>query len=78
MSIESSGTGQGFIERFWEIGSGDDDDSFGLLKSIKLNQELIKSLFHVMLIHQLGPDIERGYALDPWRSSCFRLRPAHR
>ena len=56
MSIKSSGTGQGFIERFWEIGSGDDDDSFRLLESIELDEKLVESLFHVMLFHQLEPD----------------------
>ena len=51
MSIESSRTGQGFIERFWEIGSGDNDDSLGLLESIELDEKLVESLFHVMLFH---------------------------
>ena len=54
MSIESSRTGQGFIERFWEIGSGDNDDSLGLLESIELDEKLVESLFHVMLFHQRG------------------------
>jgi hypothetical protein len=76
MSIESSGTGQSFIERFWEIGSGDNDDSFGLLESIKLDQELIECLFHVMLFNQLVPNIERGTHLilgTPLTSDCVQL-----
>jgi hypothetical protein len=79
MSIESSRTSQGFIERFWEIGSSDNDDSFRLLESIELDQELIESLLHVVLFCQPGSSsIPRVCSLDPWRSSCFRLRPARR
>lgn len=50
VTVEASWTGQGFVQRFGEIGGGDDDDTLGLLEPVELDQELIKRLLHVMLI----------------------------
>lgn len=49
MPVESARTGQSLVERFREIGSGDNDDAFDLLETIELDEELIQGLLHVVL-----------------------------
>lgn len=66
MSIESTWTSQGFIEGFWEIGSGNNNNSLSLLETVELDKKLIEGLFHVVLIRQLLLRLaRRGYLLDP-------------
>ena len=60
MTIETTWTGESFVERLGEVGSGDDDDAFRLLKSVKLDQQLVECLLHVMLV--ISAPFTRGTA----------------
>lgn len=49
VSVESPGPSERFVERFGKVGRSDNDDAFGLLETVKLDQQLVESLLHVML-----------------------------
>jgi hypothetical protein len=49
MTIKTTGAGKRVVETLRKIGSPDDDDTFCLFKSVKLDQKLIQSLFHIVL-----------------------------
>lgn len=78
MTIETTWTCQCLVERLGEIGGGDDDDTFRLLETVELDQELIEGLLHVMLRSSVS--LPRGVVmmlvevnvLDPLRFSCFQ------
>jgi len=50
VTVETTGTGEGLIERLGEVGSGDDDDTLSLLETVELDEELVEGLLHVVLV----------------------------
>lgn len=50
MTVETTRTGEGLVERLGEVGSGNNDNTFSLLETVKLDKELVESLLHVVLV----------------------------
>lgn len=55
MPVESTGSGKSLVERLGKVRSGDDDDTFRLLKAIQLDQKLVQCLLHVVLMSARTP-----------------------
>lgn len=74
VSVKSTRSSQSFVEGFGEIGSGNDDDALSLLEPIELDQKLIESLLHVVLIlsRSLRPDSIQLVDEDDCRSLLSR------